>query len=65
VSLPYDEAYDERGEPRPHYAELLGALGDPGELAAEACRRLAARGVIGELRALKGGASGVSGLYDG
>jgi hypothetical protein len=48
VSLPYDEAYDERGEPRPHYAELLGALGDPGELAAEACRRLAARGVIGE-----------------
>jgi uncharacterized circularly permuted ATP-grasp superfamily protein len=54
VSLPYDEAYDERGEPRPHYAGLLGALGDPGELAAEACRRLAARGVIGELRALKG-----------
>ena len=45
MSRPYDEAYDERGEPRPHYAELLGALGDPGELAAEACRRLAARGV--------------------
>jgi uncharacterized circularly permuted ATP-grasp superfamily protein len=45
VSRPFDEAYDDRGEPRPHYAELLGALGDPGELAAEACRRLAARGV--------------------
>ena len=29
---PYDEAYDERGEPRPHYAELLAALGDPGAL---------------------------------
>ena len=45
MSRPYDEAYDDGGEPRPHYAELLGALGDPGELAAEACRRLAARGV--------------------
>ena len=42
---PYDEAYDERGEPRPHYAELLAALGDPRELREEAQRRLGARGV--------------------
>jgi uncharacterized circularly permuted ATP-grasp superfamily protein len=46
VSRPYDEAYDERGDPRPHYAEVLGALGDTGALAAEASRRLGARGVI-------------------
>ena len=26
---PYDEAYDEDGEPRPHYAALLEALADP------------------------------------
>jgi uncharacterized circularly permuted ATP-grasp superfamily protein len=45
VSRPYDEAYDERGEPRPHYAELLAALADPGELAEEVSRRLTARGV--------------------
>jgi carboxylate-amine ligase len=45
VSRPYDEAFDEHGEPRPHYAELLAALGDPGELAAETKRRLRARGV--------------------
>jgi uncharacterized circularly permuted ATP-grasp superfamily protein len=45
VSRPYDEAYDERGEPRPHYADVLGALGDPCALAAEASRRLGARGV--------------------
>jgi uncharacterized circularly permuted ATP-grasp superfamily protein len=42
---PYDEAYDERGEPRPQYAELLGGLGDPGTLREEALRRLGARGV--------------------
>jgi uncharacterized circularly permuted ATP-grasp superfamily protein len=42
---PYDEAYDERGEPRPQYAKLLAALGDPGALRAEALRRLRARGV--------------------
>ena len=42
---PYDEAYDERGEPRPHYAELLASLGDPGALREEAHRRLGARGV--------------------
>jgi uncharacterized circularly permuted ATP-grasp superfamily protein len=45
VSGPYDEAYDEHGEPRPHYAELLAALGDPAWLAAEVKRRLVARGV--------------------
>jgi len=43
--VPYDEAYDESGAPRPHYEEVLGALGDPGELRAEALRRLGARGV--------------------
>ncbi len=30
---PYDEAYDELGEARPLYADLLGRLGDPGALA--------------------------------
>jgi uncharacterized circularly permuted ATP-grasp superfamily protein len=45
VSRPYDEAYDESGAPRPQYAELLEALGDPGALSAEVKRRLAARGV--------------------
>jgi uncharacterized circularly permuted ATP-grasp superfamily protein len=43
---PYDEAYDERGEPRPPYAELLAALDDPGAMAAEVDRRLEARGVV-------------------
>jgi uncharacterized circularly permuted ATP-grasp superfamily protein len=42
---PYDEAYDEDGRPRAHYAELLSRLGDPAELREEAMRRLAARGV--------------------
>jgi uncharacterized circularly permuted ATP-grasp superfamily protein len=42
---PYDEAYDERGEPRPHYAELLGSLDAAGALADEIRRRLSARGV--------------------
>jgi uncharacterized circularly permuted ATP-grasp superfamily protein len=42
---PYDEAYDNDGTPRPQYAELLGALHDPGALCEEARRRLAARGV--------------------
>jgi len=45
VSRPYDEAYDESGAPRPQYAELLAALGDPGAAAAEVKRRLRARGV--------------------
>ena len=45
MSRPYDEAYDTDGEPRPHYAELLGALGDPASLDAEVRRRLSARGV--------------------
>jgi uncharacterized circularly permuted ATP-grasp superfamily protein len=43
--LPYDEAYDERGEPRPHYAELLAGIDDPGALRDEALSRLGARGV--------------------
>jgi uncharacterized circularly permuted ATP-grasp superfamily protein len=42
---PYDEAYDEHGRPRPHYAELLASLDDPGALADEVMRRLSARGV--------------------
>jgi uncharacterized circularly permuted ATP-grasp superfamily protein len=42
---PYDEAYDEGGTPRPHYAELLDSLGDPGALREKALRRLGARGV--------------------
>ena len=42
---PYDEAYDERGEPRPHYADLLASLDEPGPLADEVRRRLSARGV--------------------
>ena len=45
MSRPYDEAYEESGEPRPQYAELLASLGEPGPLAAEVKRRLAARGV--------------------
>jgi uncharacterized circularly permuted ATP-grasp superfamily protein len=45
VSGPYDEAYDERGEPRPHYAELLAALSEPAALADEVKRRLTAREV--------------------
>lgn len=45
MSRPYDEAYDESGAPRPHYAGLLAALGDPGAAAAEVKRRLRARGV--------------------
>jgi uncharacterized circularly permuted ATP-grasp superfamily protein len=44
VSRPYDEAYDESGAPRPHYAPVLDALGDPGAVAAEARRRLLERG---------------------
>ena len=43
--LPYDEAYDDDGEPRPHYAALLEALDDPAAAAAEVKRRLSARGV--------------------
>ena len=42
---PYDEAYEDDGEPRPHYAELLAALGDPAAAAAEVKRLLSARGV--------------------
>ena len=42
---PYDEAYDERGEPREHYAEVLGSREDPGELAARLKARLREDGV--------------------
>ncbi len=42
---PYDEAYDEEGRPRPQYAGLIDALGDPAELAARVQERLRARGV--------------------
>jgi uncharacterized circularly permuted ATP-grasp superfamily protein len=42
---PYDEAYDEDGRPRPQYAELLGALADPVDLAAQVKERLRSRGV--------------------
>ena len=44
-AAPYNEAYDENGQPRPHYAAVLDALGDPAQLAAEVKRRLSARGV--------------------
>jgi len=44
-AAPYDEAYDERGEPRPLYAELLAALTDPGALAARTKAVLRGRGV--------------------
>lgn len=42
---PYDEAYDENGHPRPHYADLLGAIERPAELAAAVKERLRAMGV--------------------
>jgi uncharacterized circularly permuted ATP-grasp superfamily protein len=45
VSRPHDEAYDERGNPRGPYADVLAALGDPGTLADELKRRLRSRGV--------------------
>ena len=45
MSGSYDEAYDEHGEPRPHYAEILDALDDPASLAAEIKHRLRARQV--------------------
>ena len=41
----YDEAYDESGPPRPHYAELLGVLEDPAALAEELAHRARARGI--------------------
>jgi uncharacterized circularly permuted ATP-grasp superfamily protein len=58
-SSPYDEAYDERGDPRPQYAELLGALADPGPVAAEARRGLGERGVT-----FGGGGSADTPLFD-
>ena len=45
MSAAYDEAYDERGHPRPHYAELLSSLDEPGSLAEEVKSRLTARRV--------------------
>ncbi len=45
LAPPYDEAYDEGGRPREHYAPLLEALGDPAELAARVKERLRGRGV--------------------
>lgn len=46
MTRPYDEAYEDDGRPRPHYAEVLAALeADPGGIAAEAKRRIEARGV--------------------
>jgi len=42
---PYDEAFDDAGTPRPHYAGVLAGLDDPGALRAEALRRLDGRGV--------------------
>lgn len=42
---PYDEAYEDGGAPRPHYAELLGGLTDPAALASRVKERLRARGV--------------------
>jgi uncharacterized circularly permuted ATP-grasp superfamily protein len=45
VSQVYDEAYQEDGQPRAHYAELFAALGDPAAIAAEVKRRLSARGL--------------------
>ncbi len=42
---PYDEAYAAPGEPRPEYAELLAALGEPGTLAARVREVLRGRGV--------------------
>src|SRR4051794_37559745 len=43
----YDEAFDQDGEPRPHYAELLAALGDTDldELAERVDRHLRSSGV--------------------
>jgi uncharacterized circularly permuted ATP-grasp superfamily protein len=45
AAAPYDEAYDERGEPRLLYAELLARLDDPGALAARTKAALRGRGV--------------------
>jgi len=45
VTQAYDEAYEPDGTPRPHYAELLGSLGDPVTLAAEVKSRLRGRGL--------------------
>jgi uncharacterized circularly permuted ATP-grasp superfamily protein len=43
---PYDEAHEADGRPRPHYAELLGALTDPAAAVAELQERLRSRGLV-------------------
>ena len=53
----YDEAYLDGGVPRPHYAAVLEALGEPGEMAARVKERLRARGV-----AFGGAADGIFAL---
>ena len=45
LAPPYDEAYDEGSRPRAQYAELLGALEHPAELAERVEERLRGRGV--------------------
>ena len=45
MNRPYDEAYEDSGAPRPHYAQLLDALDDPAAAVAEVKRRLWERGV--------------------
>jgi len=45
LAAPYDEAYEESGQPRPQYAELLAGLDDPAGLAARTEERLRGRGV--------------------
>ncbi|HYP47348.1 MAG TPA: circularly permuted type 2 ATP-grasp protein [Thermoleophilaceae bacterium] len=45
MSRPYDEAYDEDGRPRSHYAELLEGLSEPGRLAATVKDRVRASGI--------------------
>jgi uncharacterized circularly permuted ATP-grasp superfamily protein len=44
AEAPYDEAFGDDGEPRPHYAELLAAL-DPERAAAELKRRVRERSI--------------------
>ena len=55
---PYDEAHDQDGSPRPQYAELLGSLGAPGELADEVKRRLRAALLTAVLDALESAETG-------
>jgi carboxylate-amine ligase len=45
VSRPYDEAYGDDGRARPHYAELLDGISEPGRLAATVKERVRSRGI--------------------